>query len=154
VIGRLRAWAERRAAKPAMVPRNERAPDLPPHRRDGRRGRRRADRLDRRRGAAGRPAGAGHVHPRRRPAHRRHHLLHRAVAGDACHARRAPSRLRPRPRAGDVDVVVATELVEAGRCCERGFVSPTAPCWSPRSAASSRPRRNPRWAMAASTRNA
>jgi len=28
------------------------------------------------------------------------------------------------PSPGDVDVVVATELVEAGRCCERGFVSP------------------------------
>jgi indolepyruvate ferredoxin oxidoreductase beta subunit len=28
------------------------------------------------------------------------------------------------PGPGDVDVVVATELVEAGRCCERGFVSP------------------------------
>ena len=28
------------------------------------------------------------------------------------------------PAPGDVDVVVATELVEAGRCCERGFVSP------------------------------
>jgi pyruvate/2-oxoacid:ferredoxin oxidoreductase beta subunit len=31
---------------------------------------------------------------------------------------------------------------------------PTAPCWSPRSAASSRPARRRRWAMAASTRNA
>lgn len=28
------------------------------------------------------------------------------------------------PSPGDLDVVVATELVEAGRCCERGFVSP------------------------------
>ncbi|WP_372617734.1 indolepyruvate oxidoreductase subunit beta family protein [Falsiroseomonas sp.] len=28
------------------------------------------------------------------------------------------------PSPGDVDVVVSTELVEAGRCCERGFVSP------------------------------
>ncbi|WP_376096897.1 indolepyruvate oxidoreductase subunit beta family protein [Roseomonas sp. CCTCC AB2023176] len=28
------------------------------------------------------------------------------------------------PGPGDVDVVIATELVEAGRCCERGFVSP------------------------------
>ncbi len=28
------------------------------------------------------------------------------------------------PAPGDVDIVVATELVEAGRCCERGFVSP------------------------------
>jgi indolepyruvate ferredoxin oxidoreductase beta subunit len=28
------------------------------------------------------------------------------------------------PSPGEVDVVVATELVEAGRCCERGFVSP------------------------------
>lgn len=28
------------------------------------------------------------------------------------------------PCPGDVDVVLATELVEAGRCCERGFVSP------------------------------
>ena len=28
------------------------------------------------------------------------------------------------PSPGDVDVVMATELVEAGRCCERGFVSP------------------------------
>jgi indolepyruvate ferredoxin oxidoreductase beta subunit len=28
------------------------------------------------------------------------------------------------PSPGDVDIVVATELVEAGRCCERGFVSP------------------------------
>ena len=28
------------------------------------------------------------------------------------------------PAPGDVDVVIATELVEAGRCCERGFVSP------------------------------
>jgi len=28
------------------------------------------------------------------------------------------------PSPGDVDVVLATELVEAGRCCERGFVSP------------------------------
>ncbi|MBI0536707.1 indolepyruvate oxidoreductase subunit beta family protein [Roseomonas sp. KE2513] len=28
------------------------------------------------------------------------------------------------PSPGDVDVVIATELVEAGRCCERGFVSP------------------------------
>lgn len=27
------------------------------------------------------------------------------------------------PCPGDVDVVLATELVEAGRCCERGFVS-------------------------------
>lgn len=28
------------------------------------------------------------------------------------------------PAPGDVDIVLATELVEAGRCCERGFVSP------------------------------
>ncbi len=28
------------------------------------------------------------------------------------------------PGPGDVDVVIATELVEAGRCCERGYVSP------------------------------
>ena len=50
-------------------------------RRARRRRRRRADQLDRGGGGGGRLAGAEHLDPRRRPAHRRHHLLHRDPAG-------------------------------------------------------------------------
>ena len=55
------------------------APHHPADRGARRRRRRRAHRLDHCGGGRPRPAGAEHLDPRRRPAHRRHHLLHRGV---------------------------------------------------------------------------
>ncbi len=52
-----------------------------PHCRARRRRRRRAHQLDRIGGIGGRLPGAKHVHSRRRPTHRRHHLLHRDSSG-------------------------------------------------------------------------
>ena len=69
--------------------------------------------------------GAVDVDPRRRAAHRRHHLLHRDRA--RCPA---PSSAEGRPvlalapGVGDVDVVMASELLEAGRAVAAGFVTP------------------------------
>ena len=57
------------------------APDHAAHRRARRRRRRRAHQLDRRRRRSGGLPGADDLDPRRRPAHRRHHLLHRDFPG-------------------------------------------------------------------------
>ena len=69
------------------------APHHHPDRRARRRGRRRADRLDRRRRRpiCGLP-GAVDLDPRRRAAHRRHHLLHRDRADALARARPAAGR--------------------------------------------------------------
>ena len=56
------------------------------------------------------------------------------------------------PVPGDVDVVLASELMEAGRAVQRGFVTPDAPCSSPRPIASMRWPRRSRWATAAASR--
>ena len=96
-----------------------------PDRRARRRRRRRAHRLDRRRGRAaqGLPVQCD-LDPRRRAAHRRHHLLHR----DRARAARELGGRRPvlalTPGVGDVDIVVASELLEAGRAIAAGFVTP------------------------------
>ena len=71
--------------------------DHAPHRRARRRGRRRAHGLDRRRGDAARFSRAVDVDPRRRPAHRRHHLLHRDRSGGAARACRRGRCWRSRP---------------------------------------------------------
>ena len=67
-------------------------------RRARRRRRRRADAMDRGGGGRGRPAGAVDLDPRRRPAHRRHHLLHRDPAGAGRKSSAASARCwRSRP---------------------------------------------------------
>ena len=68
-------------------------------------------------------AGAEHLHPGRRPAHRRHHLLHRDLPQPARPARRRPV-LALAPGIGDIDVMVASELMEAARAVAAGFVTP------------------------------
>ena len=75
-----------------------------------RRRRRRAGRLDRAVRRARRASGAGDVRARRRAAHRRHQLLHRASA--SARFGRTGTCLRARPDAGRVDVVVSSELLE------------------------------------------
>ena len=69
-------------------------------------------------------SGAVDLDPRRRPAHRRHHLLHRDRAGAGARAGGATPVLALAPGVGDVDIVVASELMEAGRAVAAGFVTP------------------------------
>ena len=105
--------------------RTGRPADHHPDRRARRRRRRRADGLDRQRGVAARLSRAVDLDPRRRPAHRRHHLLHRDRSG--CRGTSsAPGRpvLALAPGIGDVDIVLASELMEAGRTIAAGFVTP------------------------------
>jgi Pyruvate/2-oxoacid:ferredoxin oxidoreductase gamma subunit/NAD-dependent dihydropyrimidine dehydrogenase PreA subunit len=92
-------------------------------RRARRRGRRRAHRLDRVGGGSLRPAGAVDVHSRRRAAHRRHDLLHRDLSGAARKLGGRRPVLALSPGVGDVDMVVASELLEAGRAISSGFVT-------------------------------
>ena len=92
-----------------------------PRRRAGRRRRRRAVRLDRRRRAKPGAGRAGDADPGRRAAHRRHDLLSR---GDAARRARCPPVLALNPAIGEVDVALATELLEAGRMIFNGFVTP------------------------------
>ena len=97
--------------------------DLDPHRRPRRAGWRRAHGVDRGRGRPRRLSRAGHLHPRRGPAHRRDHLLRRGLP----RARRAGGRepdFSLYPMAGDVDVIIASELLEAGRTLEMDYASP------------------------------
>ena len=55
------------------------------------------------------------VDPRRGAAHRRHDLLHRDFPGDRAPISRARGRCsRSIPASGDVDIMLATELLEAG----------------------------------------
>ena len=68
--------------------------------------------------------GAEHVDPRRRPAHRRDHLLHRDAAGCRANGDARQPILALAPGVGDVDVMVASELMEAGRAVSAGFVTP------------------------------
>ncbi len=70
-------------------------------------------------------SGAEHVDPRRRAAHRRHHLLHRDIAGagaDTLNGKRPVLALTP--GVGDIDIAVTSELLEAGRTVANGFVTP------------------------------
>ena len=69
------------AAMAARLPHDRYTPHYLADRRARRRRRRRADRLDRVGDGRGRFSGAEHVDPRRRAAHRRHHLLHRDFPG-------------------------------------------------------------------------
>ena len=93
--------------------------------RHGRRGRRRARRLDRRPRRAQRLPRPDDLGARRRPAHRRDDLLRRAVPARRGRARRRPAPvLALMPMPGDVDVVLASELMEAGRAVQRGLVTP------------------------------
>src|SRR5262249_51456928 len=80
------------------------------------RGRRRAGRLDRRSRPALRLSRAGDLRARRRPAHRRGKAAAQAAGREPVLA------LMPVP--GDVDIVLASELMEAARAVERGFVTP------------------------------
>ena len=101
------------------------APHHHPDRRARRRRRRRADRLDRRRRCdALRLPGAVDLDPRRRAAHRRDHLLHRDRTGDAADLGGRQPVLALAPGIGDVDIVLASELMEAGRVVAAGFVTP------------------------------
>jgi hypothetical protein len=56
-----------------------------------------------------------------RPAHRRHDLLRRDGARPGTVASRSS---RWMPAAGDVDILIAAEMMEAGRAIMRGFVTP------------------------------
>jgi len=79
-------------------------------------------RLDRVGGRASRPAGAVDLDPGRRSAHRRDDLLHE-ISDALSRAWRQRPVLALSPGAGDVDVVVASELLEAGRAIAMGFVT-------------------------------
>ena len=90
----------------------------------GRRGRRRPRRLDRRPRRSGRLPGADHLGARRRPAHRRHHLLRRALSG-------GPGRGRRRPAGAGADAAARRRRRGAGlgadgggRAIQRGLVTP------------------------------
>ena len=65
---------------------------------------------------------AGDLGARRRAAHRRHDLLRRDDR--ARRARAADPVLSLMPAPGDVDIVIAAELMEAGRAILRGLVTP------------------------------
>ena len=67
---------------------------------------------------------ADHLGAGRRAAHRRDDLLRRDVParGTSRRAREPVLALMPVP--GDVDVVIASELMEAGRAVQRGLVTP------------------------------
>ena len=67
---------------------------------------------------------ATHLGARRRAAHRRHDLLSRIVSAPAGSAGAARPVLALMPMPGDVDIVVASELMEAGRAIQRGLVTP------------------------------
>src|SRR6516165_6481237 len=128
-IARSTACARRSSApsRPAAPRRAHERPAAPTdhhsHRRARRRRRRRAHGLDRQRGRAARLSGAVDLHPRRRPAHRRHHLLHRDRAGAGARDRRAAGagaragRRRRRHRAGE-------RAHGSGRTIAGGFVTP------------------------------
>ena len=94
--------------------------DLHRHPRHGRAGRRRADGLDRRGGGGQWLACPVDLRAGRRPAHRRDALLHR----DAAAAGGQAPVLALMPTPGDVDVVIAAELMEAGRSILRGLATP------------------------------
>ena len=67
----------------------------------------------------------GDLGARRRPAHRRDDLLRRAVPARATPKRPAPAPvLALMPMPGDVDIVLASELMEAARAVQRGLVTP------------------------------
>ena len=108
----------RRSAAPSVRP----LTDL--DRRARRRGRRRLCRLDRRGGGEPEFSGAVHLDPRRGAAYRRDHLPHRVGAGAACDSRARTPGVALAPGIGDVDLVVASELMEAGRAIAAGFVTP------------------------------
>ena len=76
------------------------------------------------RGGRGRLSGAIDLDPRRRAAHRRHHLLHRDPAGAAAELGGKRPVLALTPGVGDIDIAVASELLEAGRTVASGFVTP------------------------------
>ena len=91
--------ASRRKAYGVIEPMSDAAAS-PSYRGAGRRGRRRARRLDRGGGDDRRLSGAEHLDPRRRAAHRRHDLLRRDLPGAAARARRQAAgarALRPAP---------------------------------------------------------
>ena len=92
----------------------------PADRRARRRRRRRAGRLDQRGGRRERTCRQPHLDPGCGAAHRRHHLLHRNRAA----RRRPPPILGLHPAPGQVDILLATELLEAARMVQAGFVTP------------------------------
>ena len=66
-----------------------------------------------------------HLGARRRAAHRRDDLLPRALSARAADRRAAHEPvLALMPVPGDVDIVIASELMEAGRAIQRGLVTP------------------------------
>ena len=65
------------------------------------------------------------LHSRRGTAHRCDHLLSRIFPEKLNDLRGAQPILALTPTPGDVDVVIASELVEAGRAIQNGFVTPT-----------------------------
>ena len=64
---------------------------------------------------------------RRRAAHRRDDLLRRDLSAAPAHGAVADPVLALMPLPGDVDVVLASELMEAGRACSAAWSRPTAP---------------------------
>ena len=70
-------------------------------------------------------SGAVHLDPRRRAAHRRDDLLHRDLPEAQATSSAASGRcFALTPGIGDIDIVVASELMEAGRAVAAGFVTP------------------------------
>ena len=59
--------------------------------------------------------GPEHLDPWRRATHRRHHLLHRNLAGADHELGGKRPVLALTPGVGDIDIAVASELLEAGR---------------------------------------
>jgi indolepyruvate ferredoxin oxidoreductase beta subunit len=74
-------------------------------------------------GGAQRLHRADHVGAGRGAAHRRHHLLRRTLPARGAEAAGAAPVLALMPLPGDVDVVLASELMEAGRALQRGLVT-------------------------------
>ena len=96
----------------------------PAHRRARRRRRRRAHQLDRR---ARRSSRTSRCSRRRSPASRSA-PARPPTTSRSCRRRRATARAKPvlalAPGVGDVDVMMASELMEAGRAVAAGFVTP------------------------------
>ena len=94
------------------------------HSGDGRRGRRRAGGLDCRSRRACRLLRAEHLGAGGRAAHRCDHLLHRDFPEAAAKAAGKRPVLALMPVPGELDIVIASELMEAGRAIQRGLVTP------------------------------
>src|SRR5215831_12503167 len=122
-IARRSSAPSRRAAPRRAHERPATPPDHHSHRRARRRRRRRAHGLDRQRGRAARLSGAVDLHPRRRPAHGATTYYIEIVPVPA-HELPARPVLALAPGVGDVDIALASELMEAGRTIAGGFVTP------------------------------